>query len=114
MAIALYHRIMRRENFEKAAKDLFTLLKSAQVKFPNEDRILYVKIDGHKNSAGGYDSDMFELQKDFGLGFLGKYFAEVHFPLGGFINSKPQCNDIPEKLEIFNPKNLKGNPFKCT
>ena len=38
--IALYHRVYRREDFEKAAKDLFDLLKSAQVKYPNVDRIL--------------------------------------------------------------------------
>lgn len=103
--IALYHRIMRRENFEKAAKDLFGLLKSAQVKCPNMDRILYVDIDGHKNSKGGYDRDMFELQRDFGIGFLGKFFTEVHFPLIDFENPKPQCNDIPAKLEIFSPEN---------
>ena len=102
--IALYHRIMRRENFEKVAKDLFALLKSAQVKFPNKDRVLYIDIDGHKNSKGGYDQDMFELQKDFGIGFLGKYFAEVYLPLGDFENPNPQCNDIPDKLEIFSPE----------
>ena len=103
--IVLYHRVMRRENFEKAATDIFNLLKSAQTKSPNVARILYVDIDGHKNDQGGYDNDMFELQKDFGLGFLAKYFTEVHFPLGDFINSKPQCNDIPDKLEIFSANN---------
>ena len=66
---------MRRENFEKAATDIFNLLKSAQNKSPNVARILYVDIDGHKNDQGGYDNDMFELQKDFGLGFLAKYFT---------------------------------------
>lgn len=30
--IVLYHRIMRRENFEKAAKDLFGLLQSVFAK----------------------------------------------------------------------------------
>ena len=98
--VALYHRIMRRENFEKAAKDLFDLLKTAQIKTPNIDRVLYVDIDGHKNSQGGYDSDMLELQKEFGIGFLGKYFKEVHFPLIEFKNPNPQCNNIPKGLEI--------------
>ena len=105
--IVLYHRVMHRENFEKAATDIFNLLKSAQTKSPNVARILYVDIDGHKNDQSGYDNDMFELQKDFGLGFLAKYFTEVHFPLGDFINSKPQCNDIPDKLEIFSANNEK-------
>ena len=103
--VALYHRVMRRENFEKAAKDLFDLLKSAQVKCPNMDRVLYVDIDGHKNPQGGFDHDMLELQKDFGIGFLGKFFNAVYFPLGDFINPNPQCNDIPDKLGIFSLKN---------
>ena len=33
--IILYYRVMRRENFEKATRDLFDLLKTAQVKSPN-------------------------------------------------------------------------------
>ena len=105
--IALYHRIMRRETFEKAAKDLFELLKVAQIKTPNIERVLYVDIDGHKNSQGGYDRDMLELQKEFGIGFLGKYFTEVHFPLIEFKNPNPQCNDIPKGLEIFSPESKK-------
>ena len=99
--IALYHRVMRRENFEKVANDLLNLLKSAQVKYPNKERVLYVDIEGHKNPQGGFDHDMFELQKDFGIGFLGKFFSEVHFPLIDYINPNPQCNDIPDKLDIF-------------
>lgn len=104
-SIILYHRVMRRENFEKAAKDLFDLLRIAQVKSPNINRILYVDIDDHKNSKGGFDHDMFELQQDFGVGFLGKFFSEVHFPLIDFINPNPQCNDIPADLSIFSPDN---------
>lgn len=100
---------MRRENFETAAKDLFNLLKSAQTKFPNTSRILYVDIDDHLNKAGGFDSDMLELQKDFGIGFLGKYFTEMHFPLGAFENNKQQCNDIPDELTIFNVENKVDN-----
>lgn len=107
--IALYHRVYRREDFEKAAKDLFDLLKSAQVKYPNVDRILYVDIDGHKNADGSYDHDMVELQKDFGMSFMGKFFSEVHFPLLHFINQNPQCNEIPKMLEIFSPENRCDN-----
>ncbi|MCL2588626.1 MAG: DUF5677 domain-containing protein [Oscillospiraceae bacterium] len=107
--IALYHRIMRRENFEVAAKDLFYLLISAQTKNPNQPRILYVDIDGHRNTAGGFDSDMLELQKEFGLGFLLPYFTEVHFPLCSVVNTKEQSNDIPAKLEISNAENKRDS-----
>ena len=107
--VALYHRVMRRENFEKAAKNLFELLQSAQAHSPNIDRALYVDIDGHRNSAGGYDHDMLELQQEFGIGFLSKFFKEVHFPLIDFENPKTQCNNIPKKLEIFSPDSRKNN-----
>ena len=107
--IALYHRVLKRENFEKAAKDLFDLLRSAQAKEPNVDRVLYVDIDGHKTSDGSYDHDMFELQKDFGISFMGKFFSEVHFPLIDFINPNPQCNEVPKMLEIFSPENRYDN-----
>ena len=59
--IAIYHRVMKRENFEVAAKDLFRLLVNAQKQSPDQPRVLYVDIDGHRNKAGGFDNDMFEL-----------------------------------------------------
>ena len=103
----IYHRIMRRETFEKAAKDLFNLLKATQTKYPDKPRALYVDIDGHRNKAGGFDADMIEIQTEFGIDFLGKFFTEVHFPLVDLINPNPQCNDIPEGLHIFNANNKK-------
>jgi hypothetical protein len=80
---------------------LFTLIKDAQDKCPNEKRVIYLDIEGHKNKQGGYDHDMFELQKDFILGFLMDYISEVSMPLGRFKNNKKQINDIPEKLNII-------------
>ena len=56
---------MRRENFEKAAKDLFDLLKAAQVKSPNMDRILFVDIDGHKNSKPPFKRRRLHVQQEF-------------------------------------------------
>lgn len=95
-AVAIYHRIMRRENFETAAKDLFRLLAEAQKKEPGRKRVLYLDIDGHKNQAGGFDEDMFELQRHFIVEFLLPYFSEVHIPLGSFVNKEEQRNDIPD------------------
>ncbi len=45
--IGIYHRIMARENFEVAAKDIFMLIQNAQKNMPNKPRALYVDIDGH-------------------------------------------------------------------
>ena len=101
--IAIYHRVMKRENFEVAAKDLFRLLVNAQKQSPDQPRVLYVDIDGHRDKAGGFDNDMFELQAQFGMGFLAQYFEEV--PLYSIKNPKQQNNDIPERLEIITPTN---------
>lgn len=107
--IALYHRVMRRENFEKAAKDIVGLLQNAQKSNPDAPRFLYVDIDGHRNEAGGYDSDMLELQKEFGVGFLLPFFTEVNFPLVSVTNPKEQNNDVPDGFEIFNAENVRDD-----
>lgn len=107
--IAIYHRVMRRENFEKAAQDIFSLLVQAQKEHPDNPRALYVDIDGHRNESGGFDDDMFELQKHFGLEFLLPFFEELHFPLYSVTNPHPQINDFPETFHIGNTQNVKDN-----
>lgn len=103
-SIAIRHRVMRHEGFEDAATDLFILLQQAQRNNPNKPRVLYLQIDEHRNEHGAFDRDMFELQKDFCLGFLMKFFTGMHLPLISAKNDKPQCNDIPDELEIFKDK----------
>lgn len=110
--IAIYHRVMRRENFEKAAKDLVALVYTAEQKNPGKPRILYLDIDGHRNDQGGFDADMLELQKEFGLGFLLPFLTEVHFPLISVKNTKPQRNDVPDTFEIFNAKKEKDHSLE--
>ena len=109
---AIYHRVMRRENFETAAADIFGLLKSAQKQSPNEPRILYVDIDGHRTAEGEYDWDMSELQHEFGVGFLLQFFEEVHFPEVSAVNPNGQCNDIPKGLKIFRAENKEDNSLQ--
>ncbi len=103
--IAIYHRVMRREDFAKAAKDLISLVRTAEMQNPGKPRILYLDIDGHRNKQGGFDADMTELQTEFGLGFLSQFLTEAHFPLASVQNTKEQRNDVPDKLEIFNAGN---------
>lgn len=98
--IAIYHRVMKRENFEVAAKDLFRLLVNAQKQSPDQPRVLYVDIDGHRNKAGGYDQEMYKLQMEYGRKFLFQFFEEIHFPLYSMKNVSYQNNDIPEKLKL--------------
>lgn len=101
--VALYHRISFDDSFDDAAQALFKLVKIAQKQFPNKPRYLYFDIDGHKNKVGGFDKDMFELQKEFSFGFLMQYLTELHTPLGGAANPKGQCNDVPDVLQISKP-----------
>ncbi len=107
--VALYHRVMRRENFEKAAKDLVSLVYAAEKKEPGKPRTLYLDIDGHRNAQGRFDADMLELQKGFGLRFLLPFLTEVHFPLISDRNKNPQRNDVPERLEISHARNEKDH-----
>jgi hypothetical protein len=98
--VALYHVVYRREGFEEAARTLFTLVREAQAKFPNRRRSLFLDIEGHRIQQGGFDADMFELQKDFLIGFLGQFLSEIHCPLTGVTNPRAQENDIPDQLDI--------------
>ncbi|MGG1519039.1 hypothetical protein ABE504_26750 [Paenibacillus oryzisoli] len=60
-------------------------------------------IEGHKNKDGGFDHDMFELQKDFILGLLMQFISEVSMPVGRFKNEN-QKNDVPDGLNIVPAK----------
>lgn len=105
--VAIYHRVLRRENFEKAAKDLVASVYAAEKKAPGKPRTLFLDIDGHRNEQGGFDADMLELQKEFGLGYLLQYLTEAHFPLISVKNTNKQRNDVPNILEISNARNEK-------
>lgn len=101
--VALYHVVYEYEKFEDAAPMIFELIRNAQQNYPNKNRTLYLDIDEHKNKAGGFDDDMFELQKDFILGFLMPYLHKIFMPICAVENPKFQKNNIPEGLKIFNP-----------
>lgn len=99
--VAIYHVVFENENFAMAARMLYQLVYMAQQNNPNQPRVLYLDIEGHRNEQGGFDHDMFELQQDFILGFLMPYLSEVHLPLISAANEKMQENEIAEELGIF-------------
>jgi hypothetical protein len=99
-AIAIYHVVYTQEGFEESVQTLFKLVQEAQRLQPGKKRKLYLDIEGHRNSEGGFDTDMVELQKEFLLGFLSPYLSEIHAPLVSATNKKPQENDIPLTLVI--------------
>jgi hypothetical protein len=97
---AIYHRVYAHEGFDEAAQTLFKLVKKAQEVQPNKKRMLFLDIDGHRNEQGGFDTDMFELQTQFLMGFLSRFLTEFSCPLGAGKNTKVQENDIPDVLNI--------------
>jgi hypothetical protein len=99
-AIAIYHVVYAHEGFEESAQTLFTLVREAQRLQPGKQRKLYLDIEGHRQSAGGFDPDMVELQQEFLLGVLSPYLAEIHAPLVRATNTQPQENELPPALVI--------------
>lgn len=99
----IYHCVRADDDFDTAAQSLFGLVRRAQEVDPGGPRYLCLDIEGHRNSKGGFDSDMFELCGEFLLGFLMRYLTEATTPLGRYSNSKPQDDDIPQTLQITPP-----------
>ena len=97
---ALYHVVYAHEGFEESARALFTLVRRAQAVKPGKRRRLFLDIEGHRNSNGGFDADMLELQKDFLVGFLAPFLSEMHCPLVILKNPRTQDDDIPDELII--------------
>ena len=96
-AIAIVHRVLAHEDFDETARILLKLLNDAQSKFPGANRYLYLEIDGHRNSKGGFDQDMLELQTKF----MGEFLIGADTPLAKLKNPKPQNNEIPKELNLI-------------
>ncbi|MBP2052514.1 5-methylcytosine-specific restriction endonuclease McrA [Streptomyces griseochromogenes] len=101
--MAIYHDMKVYENFERSARRIFECVQDAQRRSPGARRYLYLDVQGHRNEAGGYDHDAFELMQEFTLGFLGDYLTEIHTPLCHARNPKRQRNDLPDVLRIHYP-----------
>ena len=97
---ALYHVVYEHEGFEESAQILFKLVQRAEELQPGRKRVLILEIEGHRNSNGGFDADMLELQKDFLIGFLSRFLSEIRCPLAHARNPEEQDNEIPETLII--------------
>ena len=109
--IAIYHIIYKNEDFETASQDLFKLTHTAQQKYPNKKRRLYLDIEGHRLKDGAFDQDMFELQYNFILQNLFHYYSEIHIPLISAKNKYKQLENLPDELKILKagelPEDLK-------
>ncbi|MNH49980.1 hypothetical protein D3C73_15800 [compost metagenome] len=105
--IGLYHDMLVSENFDRCAQRIFSILRKAQKEFPGKKRVLYLDVQGHRNSAGGYDDDAYEIISHFALTFLGPYLSEIHTPLLHVRNPQKQNDDMPEQLNLVSTENQK-------
>ncbi|MEU6777142.1 HNH endonuclease [Streptomyces sp. NPDC046759] len=101
--VAIYHDMKVYENFERSAQRIFECVQAAQRRSPGAPRYLCLDVQGHRNAAGGYDHDAFELMQDFAMGYLGQYLTEVSTPLIHVRMKEKQRNDIPDILQIGYP-----------
>ena len=99
--IAIAHRVLAHEDFNRTAQILLVLLVKAERQHPGRKRCLYLEIEGHRNSEGGFDHDMLELQSKFMGEFLIQFLTRAESPLGAFQNPNPQINEIPESLNLI-------------
>lgn len=97
--VAIYHCVFENETFEIAAKHLFELVRLSVRKYPKRKRYLFVDVMGHRNKAGGFDKDMFELLNHFCIGVLMKYLYRYSSPLCCVQNNN-SCNRIEDELII--------------
>jgi len=99
--IPIAHRVLAHEDFNRTAQILLVLLVKAQREHPGRKRCLYLEIEGHRNSEGGFDHDMFELQSKFMGEFLIQFLTRAETPFATFQNPNPQNNEIPESLNLI-------------
>ena len=99
-AVALYHVMRAHEDFETTAQALVEVVRYAVREFPGQRRLLYFDVEEHRNTAGGFDRDAYQIQQRFLIGFLMPYLSELHIPLGTVVNPKAQRDDIPDELRI--------------
>jgi len=66
-------------------------------------------LKGHRPSHKlAYDHDAFEIMSSFSIGFLSPWLTEVHNPLGAFRTTRPQREDLPDRIVTMEaPQDLK-------
>lgn len=101
--VSLYHIVEEGDSFETAAQDIFALTKTAQDEFPDWPRVLYLDIQGHIDDEGRFTNDMVELQQEFLIAAMGKFFTALALPIVAVVNPDKQVNNLPEELVLQAP-----------
>jgi hypothetical protein len=103
--ILILHTVLQDDDFEKAARQLFEVVKIAQDENPGAPRALYLEIEGHK-TPDGFDADMCELQREFAVSVLLPYLTSYYCPMlsefgSGIKNLAPQRDDVPTEFYVL-------------
>lgn len=101
--VSIYHVVAEEDRFETAAQDIFELTKRAQAEFPDWPRVLYLDIQGHLDDQGRFTDDMVELQQEFLIAAMGKFFTALALPIVAVVNPDRQVNDFPDELVVQAP-----------
>jgi len=101
--VSLYHIVEEEDDFETAVQDIFALLKEAQEEFPDWPRVFYLDIEDHTRDDDRLEEEMIELQQEFLIAAMGKFFTALALPLVAVVNPEDQVNDIPDELVLQPP-----------
>jgi hypothetical protein len=101
--VSIYHVVEEDDGFEDAAQDVFAQLKESEERFPGWPRVLYLDIQGHERDDGRLTEDMVELQQEFLIAALGKFFTALALPIVAVVNPDDQVNDVPDELVLQPP-----------
>ncbi|MHC3821521.1 HNH endonuclease signature motif containing protein [Streptomyces sp. DT9] len=102
--IILYHDMAVYENFERCAPRIFEVVSKAQRERPNAPRILYFRVQGHRNSENGYDRDAWEMIRHFLPDVALPYLTELHTPMYMAKNPRRQDDRVPEEMRVGYPE----------
>jgi hypothetical protein len=101
--VSIYHIVDADDDFATAAQDLFALLKETQERFPDWPRVLYLDIDGHLDDQDRFTDEMVELQQEFLIAAMGRFFTALALPIVAVVNPDDQDNDVPDELALQPP-----------
>jgi len=101
--VSIYHVVEEDDDFEDAAQGVFERLKECEERFPEWPRVLYLDIQGHVRDDGRLTEDMVELQQEFLIAAMGKFFTALALPIIAVVNPDEQVNDVPDELVLQPP-----------